>query len=262
MQIRVLGCHGADCLVEGTDRPVRQESCGFLIDGSVLLDAGTIGARLTLAEQRRIRFVLLSHLHFDHLKGLPTLVDNLAEEFTDPLIVAATEPVIQGLVDHVFNNKVYPNFFKVPDTHHPILQAQVLEPDKPVTLGHLEVIPVPVNHTVPTVGYVLKDRNAALLYSGDTYQTEEIWSLGRMIPELKAAFIESSFPDTMEGLAKKSKHLTPSLFFKEYQKLGRPDLPVYAYHMKPAFRTQIEAEINRFGIERVGFLEEGQVITL
>jgi len=76
MQIHVLGCHGADQLVGGTGGLVRQESCGFLIDGSVLLDAGTIGTRLTLAEQRCIRFVLLSHLHFDHIKSLPTLADN------------------------------------------------------------------------------------------------------------------------------------------------------------------------------------------
>jgi glyoxylase-like metal-dependent hydrolase (beta-lactamase superfamily II) len=262
MQIRVLGCHGADCLVGTMDRPIRQESCGFLIDDSVLLDAGTIGVQLTLAEQRRIRVVLLSHLHFDHIKGLPLLADNLAEGFDVPVLVAATEPVMQGLMDHVFNDKVYPNFFKLPDRNHPVLQAQILDPGKPVTLGHHDVIPVPVNHAVPTVGYVVRDRAAALLYSGDTYVTEEIWSLGRRIPELKAAFIESSFPDTMGALAKKSKHLTPSLFFQEFQKLGRPNLPVYAYHMKPAFQAQIEAEINQFGIERVAFLAEGQVITL
>jgi glyoxylase-like metal-dependent hydrolase (beta-lactamase superfamily II) len=262
MRIRVLGCHGADCLVDATDRPVRQESCGFLIDDSVLLDAGTIGARLTLAEQRRIRFVLLSHLHFDHIKGLPTLADNLAEEFDAPVIVVATEPVLQGLMDHVFNDKVYPNFFKLPNREHPVLQAQVLEPGKPVTVGHLEVIPVPVNHAVPTVGYVVKDRSGALLYSGDTYVTEEIWHVGRTTPNLGAAFIESSFPDDQAELAQRSRHLTPSLFAKEFQKLGRPDLPVYAYHMKPAFRTQIEREISRLGIERVGFLEEGQIIAV
>lgn len=262
MQIRVLGCHGADCLVDTTDRPVRQESCGFLLDDSVLLDAGTIGARLTLAQQRRIRFVLLSHLHFDHIKGLPTFVDNLAEGFEAPVIVAATEPVIQGLIDHVFNNKVYPNFFALPDRNHPVLRAQVLQPGKPVTLGHLEVIPIPVNHTVPTVGYVVKDQGGAFLYSGDTYQTEDIWSLGRTIPDLKAAFIESSFPDELAVLAKKSKHLTPSLFLKEFRKLERPDLPVYAYHMKPTARNQIKEQISRLGIERVAFLEEDQILTL
>ncbi|MBH0180972.1 MAG: hypothetical protein HP494_12295 [Nitrospira sp.] len=138
----------------------------------------------------------------------------------------------------------------------------MLEPGKPVILGHLEVTPVPVNHAVPTVGYVVKDRQAAFLYSGDTYQTDEIWSLGRTIPELKAALIESSFPDELGELAKKSKHLTPALFLKEFQKLGRPDLPVYAYHMKPSVRRQIETQINRLGIERVAFLEEDQIITL
>jgi glyoxylase-like metal-dependent hydrolase (beta-lactamase superfamily II) len=262
MQIRVLGCHGADCLVDTTERQVRQGSCGFLIDDSVVLDAGTIGTRLTLAEQQRIRFVLLSHLHFDHIKGLPTLADNLAEGFEAPVIVAATESVIQGLMDHVFNNQVYPNFFKLPNRERPILQAQVLQPGKPVTLGHLEVIPVPVNHTVPTVGYVVKDRGGAFLYSGDTYQTEEIWSLGRTIPALKAAFIESSFPDELAELAARSKHLTPSLFLKEFQKLERPDLPVYAYHMKPTARNRIKEQISRLGIERVAFLEEDQIITV
>jgi cAMP phosphodiesterase len=262
MQIRVLGCHGADCLVDATDRLIRQESCGFLIDNSVLLDGGTIGTRLTLAEQRRIRFVLLSHLHFDHIKGLPLLADNLAEWFVEPVTVAATEPVIQGLIDHVFNDKVYPNFFQLPSREHPILQARVLHPGKSVVLGHLEVIPVAVNHTVPTVGYVVKDDETALLYSGDTYQTEAIWSLGQTTPELKAAFIESSFPDELGKLAQKSKHLTPSLFLKEFQKLRRPNLPVYAYHMKPPYQAQIKEEISRLGIERVSFLEEGQVITL
>lgn len=262
MQIRILGCHGADCLADATDRLARRETCGFLIDDTVLLEAGTIGARLTLVQQRRIRFVLLSHLHFDHIKGLPTLADNLAEQFEAPLIIAATEPVIQGLMGHVFNNKVYPNFFALPDRKRPVLRAQVLEPGKPLRLGHLEVTPVPVNHAVPTVGYVIKDCKTAFLYSGDTYQTEEIWRLGRTIPELKAAFVESSFPDELGELAKKSKHLTPALFLKEFQKLGRPELPVYAYHMKPAFRTQIEHQIRRLGIEQVAFLEEDQTVTL
>ena len=241
---------------------VRQESCGFLIDDFLLLDAGTIGTRLTLEEQLRIRFVLLSHLHFDHIKGLPPLVDNFAKEIVEPVIVVATEPVLQGLRDHIFNGKVFPDFFKLPNREHPFLQTQVLQPGKAITLGHLEVTPVPVNHTVPAVGYLVKDQGAALLYSGDTYETEEIWSLGRMIPELKAAFIESSFPDELGGLAKRSKHLTPSLFLKECQKLGRPDVMVYAYHMKPAYRNRIEEQISQLGIERVAFLQEDQIITL
>ena len=121
---------------------------------------------------------------------------------------------------------------------------------------------MPVNHTVPTVGYVVKDQNAALLYNRDTYQTEEIWSVGRTIPNLKAAFIEASFPDELGELAENSKHLTPLLFFKKFQKLERSELSVYVYHLKPVFKTKIEVEISRLGIQQVGFRKDGQVLTL
>jgi metal-dependent hydrolase (beta-lactamase superfamily II) len=97
MQIRVLGCHGADQLADKAAGLHRCESCAFLIDDTVLLDAGTIGPRLTLVEQQRIRVVLLSHLHFDHIKGLPTLADNLSETMEEPLVVAAPASVIRGL---------------------------------------------------------------------------------------------------------------------------------------------------------------------
>jgi cAMP phosphodiesterase len=262
MQIQVLGCHGADQLVRGSAGHVRQESCGFLIDGSVLLDAGTIGTRLTLAEQRRIRFVLLSHLHFDHIKSLPTLADNLAEQFDEPVIVAATEPVLEGLKQHVFNNRVYPNFFALPNRKRPILQAQVLDPGKAVTLGHLQVMPIEVNHTVPTVGYLVKDRQAALLYSGDTHITEEIWSLGRTIPELKAAFIESSFPNDHSDLAKQTKHLTPSLLVEEWKKLGSDQVRVYPYHLKPPYNDQILRELHELNLPCLTVIEEGQSLTI
>ena len=170
--------------------------------------------------------------------------------------------VVQGLKDHVFNNKVYPNFFALPNRKHPILQAQVLEPGKPVILGHLEVIPIAVNHTVPTVGYVVKDRQAALLYSGDTYETEEIWSLGRTIPELRAAFIESSFPNELADLAKQTKHLTPSLLAEEWRKLRNDQVPVYAYHLKPPYKDQILRELRELHIPGLTVLEEDQTLTI
>ena len=142
------------------------------------------------------------------------------------------------------------------------MQALVLEPGKPVTLGHLEVIPIVVNHTVPTVGYVVKDRRAALLYSGDTYQTEEIWSLGRTIPELKAAFIESSFPNKLADLAKQTKHLTPSLLAEEWRKLRNDQVPLYPYHLKPPYTDQILRELRDLHIPGLKVLEEGQTLTL
>ena len=76
MNVRVLGCHGSGQLVPGENGPVQCGTCGFLLNDQLLVDAGTIGSRLYLEEQRRIRVVVLTHLHFDHIRELPTLAES------------------------------------------------------------------------------------------------------------------------------------------------------------------------------------------
>ena len=97
MKIRVLGCHGSDQLLEA-DRNGRQcRTCGFLVNETVMVDAGTVGAALRLDEQKKIQQILLSHLHFDHVSGLPTLADNLVDEVTDPVVLTSIPEVLDGL---------------------------------------------------------------------------------------------------------------------------------------------------------------------
>jgi phosphoribosyl 1,2-cyclic phosphodiesterase len=69
MRIKVLGASGSE--VPGHNCPA------FLVDGTFLLDAGTIVLSLTIREQTGIRQILFTHAHFDHIKGIPFLVDNL-----------------------------------------------------------------------------------------------------------------------------------------------------------------------------------------
>ena len=60
MKVRVLGCSGAiakDC-----------RTTSFLIDESVLIDAGTGVGDLTLDEMRKIDDVYLTHSHLDTLR--------------------------------------------------------------------------------------------------------------------------------------------------------------------------------------------------
>ena len=66
MRVRVLGCSGAiakDC-----------RTTSFLIDGDVLVDAGTGVGDLTLEVMRGIKHVLLTHSHLDHIASLPLMV--------------------------------------------------------------------------------------------------------------------------------------------------------------------------------------------
>ena len=110
MKIRVLGCHGSEQF-GGEKTGLHQcRTCGFLINDTVMVDAGTIGAALTLEEQRAIRHILLSHLHFDHIQGLPTFGDNLSEHAGQPVSLISIAEVLEGLQTHIFNDKVYPNF--------------------------------------------------------------------------------------------------------------------------------------------------------
>jgi 3',5'-cyclic-nucleotide phosphodiesterase len=74
---------------------------------------------LPLDAQARIRYILLSHLHFDHIKGLPTPADNLSELGGPSVVVAGILEVIQGLHNHLFNNETYPDFLQDSDCRSP-----------------------------------------------------------------------------------------------------------------------------------------------
>lgn len=255
MKIRVLGCHGSDLVLDGKG-PTRQcRPCAFLINNHVLLDAGTIGSLLTLDEQKQITHVLLSHVHFDHIKDLPLLADNLVGESRAPLVIAALPETLNGVHAHIFNSTIYPDFFRIPIAR-PVLVAHALQPDQEWSIAELRIVPIKVNHLVPTVGFLISDEDTTILYSGDTYQTDEIWNVAAVMPNLSAAFIEVSYPNHEAALARQAKHLTPQLFGGEFRKLRRPDLPVYAYHLKPRFRTQIELERQELHCANVSVLEE------
>ena len=129
-------------------------------------------------------------------------------------------------------------------------------------MGGLGVTPILVNHVVPTVGFLLREGAQTLLYSGDTYRTDDLWRTAKDLTGLKAAFIETSFPNEMDELARVAKHLTPALLAEEFAKLAKPELPVYAYHLKPRFREQIRRELGQLGIHHLTALAEGQTLEL
>ena len=262
MNIRVLGCHGSTALLNSSTRNPECNTCGFLLNGTVLLDAGTIAAKLRFEEQKQIRHVLLSHLHFDHIKGLPAFADNLSQDFDSPVTIAALPQVILGLKRHIFNSVVFPDFFTIPTAESAIFVAQMIDAGKSCRVEEFEITPILVNHTVPAAGFIIRAQSATLLYSGDTYVTDELWSAAQRIPDLKAAFIECSYPNAKKDLAQISKHLTPALLAAEFRKLGREDIALYPYHLKPAYKDQIVRELTELHLPSLSVLEEGQTISV
>jgi ribonuclease BN (tRNA processing enzyme) len=232
------------------------------VNDHLLVDAGTVASALDLEAQTHINHIILSHLHLDHIKGVPPLVDNRVGTNGPSITISSVSPVLDGLKAHIFNNIVFPNFFTLVNGHRPYLQESPLIEGQDTMLDDIRVTPIHVNHTVPTVGFLIQDDQSAWIYSGDTYQTEALWALAARTPNLKGAFIETSFPNEFEGLAKESMHLTPKLLLQEYQKIGRPDLPLYVFHLKPQFREQIAEQLHDLRLPQLTILQEGQEIEL
>jgi len=263
--IKVLGCHGSELTIDnGNGRPLECRTCGFLVNETCMLDAGSVSAGLFEAEQDKIRHVLLSHAHFDHIKGLPLLADNLVGRNLPhgPVQVRALPEVLDDLRRHIFNDAIFPDFTRLPTPDTALLAYRPFDDEKTFAFDGLEVTAVRVDHTVPATGFIIREGDAALLYSGDTSETRRIWEVAAKEPRLKAAFIETSFPNDCHELAKVSGHLTPEMLAREFVKIGRPDLPVYIYHLKPSYRSVIIAELKRLNLPNLSVLTEGQVVRL
>ncbi|HKA36026.1 MAG TPA: 3',5'-cyclic-nucleotide phosphodiesterase [Thermoanaerobaculia bacterium] len=225
----------------------------FLLDGETALDAGCLTDALPLAAQRRVKRVLLTHAHFDHIASLPLLCDNLYGQ-ARPLEVLAPAPVLATLRRDVFNDRVWPDFTRLPSRGRPTAVLKPVPEGRAFSAGGFSVVAFAVKHTVPAYGYVVSKRGRSVLFSGDTRPTERLWEEARRARNLKAIFLEVSFSDTQAPLAKASGHFTPSQLAEGLAK-APPRVPVYLYHMKPPSLSRIRREIDALGEPRLKLLD-------
>jgi ribonuclease BN (tRNA processing enzyme) len=231
----------------------------FLIDDRVTVDAGSIGLALSDAQRGSVRDIIVTHPHMDHIASLPIFVDDLFGELTEPIRIHATEEVVRLLERDVFNDSVYPRFAELRNEYGPVMQYVPFKVGEEFPVGHLRATAVEVNHIVPTVGLVITDGKSTVAFSSDTAATEELWTLINHTPSLNALFIEASFPNSMDELAKASKHLTPQTMAKELTKLSHNGIDILAVHLKPAYRATLLKEIQALGIKGLNVMEAGRV---
>jgi len=251
MEIHVLGSFGS--------RLPGFNTSSLLLDERLLLDAGTVTAILPLEKQAAIDDVLLTHGHLDHMVDLAFLVDNVLTLRDQPLRVWGPDAVLQSLRRNLFNGEVWPDFSRLPSVDSPALQFCPLNEEGETRIAGYRVEWTRTNHPVFTAGYLLHGDAGSILFSGDTSTTEAIWQLGRGCPDLLLAFIETSFPDRLTGLAVASGHLTPAMLKDELAKLNRPDVPVKIFHVKPQFLTEVESELAALGDLQMEVLKGGEI---
>ena len=69
----------------------------FLIDDCVAVDAGSLALAATSEQRKKIREIIVTHPHMDHIASLPIFIDDLYPTLTEPVRVHATPEVIELL---------------------------------------------------------------------------------------------------------------------------------------------------------------------
>lgn len=234
MNVKVLGSSGGE--LPGYN------SSAFLVDGKVLLDAGTIGSSLQENRQWEIRDILITHAHLDHIKAIPFLADNIViKHKRHSVTLFGTDVTLKTLRDHLLNDKLWPDFTRISASIEPVIKMKTIVPGKSFRVHGYSVTAYPMNHTVPAVGYIIRDGfGRTLLYTGDTGPTQQIWASSHHIHVM---IIEVSFPNSMEELATKTGHLTPDLLASEIDKMKYQPEKILITHMKPQYLDKIGKEL-------------------
>lgn len=236
MNVEILGAHNIE---SSSTRLV-----SLLIDDVLAVDAGSISSGLSLADQQRIKSILISHHHFDHIKDIATF--GLRNINCGTKKLCATENVIQVLRTHIINGIIYPDLTKNPSIEKPSLLPVVIVPYVEQSIDGYRITAIPVNHGVPTVGYSITSvDNKTLFYTSDTGRDlKDCWKYTS--PQL--LIIETTYPDRMEDAALKTGHLTPGLLKDElmaFCEIKHYIPPVVLVHMNPEYENEIRNDIEK-----------------
>lgn len=233
MEIRVLGAHNLESAAS-------RMTC-LLVDGVLAVDAGSLTSGLTLSEQERVKSILLTHRHYDHVRDIAAIGIN-ASFFERNVRVHAQADTLEALSAHFLNGVIYPDFTKVPSAN-PALTFCPLEPLRQQEVEGYAVLAVPTKHAA-TVGYqITSAEGRSFFYTGDTGPgVSSCWE--HVSPEL--LLIDVTLPNRLEEHAVSSDHLTPRLLGEELAlfRKARGYLPrVLPIHVSPQFEDEIAEEV-------------------
>lgn len=228
----------------------------YVVNDHLAFDAGALGL-MPLAEQKKITSIFLSHVHADHIATLPLLVDNVYRPGPDCVKLYAKQATIDDLRQHVFNGRIWPDVLQLASPDSPFIEFRAIAHGQSIVENGVRVTAYDVNHTIPTLGFVVEDAQAAVAVVADTAPCDAIWEFLAGFDKLQAVFLEISFPNALQWLAEVAKHLTPQTFLEETRKLNRR-VAWYVTHTKLEHAERIAQEVAELQIEHCQFAMGGE----
>ena len=236
MQLRILGCSGGISPGQGTT--------AFLLDQTVLLDAGTGVESLTYEEMQQVEAIVLTHSHLDHISHLPFLLNNLIGGSHQTIQVYGLSHTIDALKKHIFNDIIWPDFTTLPSHDRPCVQLNIVKYGDVLSLAGKQVVVLPAHHSVPTAGYWIGNDDAAFAFSGDCSENDDLWHALNNLPPVDMLIMDNQYSKKDKAVSELAKHYYPGVLKSDLEKLDyRP--PVFISHLPVRNKEMVLNEIRK-----------------
>ena len=235
MNIQVLGAHNCESQ--------NSRLVSLLVDDALAIDAGALTSSLSFPAQQKLKAILVTHRHYDHIRDIPAIAFNLFLQGAT-VNIYSIPTVYEALTTHLLNGSIYSKLLELPQGN-PTVKFTIIEPGKAEQIEGYSILAVPVNHsTTPSVGYQITSPDGKIVfYTGDTGPgLADCWRY--VSPQL--LIIEVTASNRYEEFARETGHLTPGLLKQELTifREVKGYLPlVVLVHMNPELEPEIEAEI-------------------
>ncbi len=187
-QTPVAGCQCPNCKKAWNNKDFQRKNCTNLIKYENITFFIDYGTHRTI--NTPVDFILLSHLHLDHMLGLFRLKWSQQKKTIPVYIPPNTDlEYIKDFFDYFLLNfqhlklrKKYPTIFEFKHYHN-LETMKIHTPKSP----KIEITPVPLNHDVPASGFFITLKNAKFATLMDS----------KLLPKTTMDFLLDSKPDVV-----------------------------------------------------------------